>query len=243
MKRHLAIGLVLVLLAGAAMTAEAQEAKDILARMIEAQGGRATLAAIQDSTTSGALEMVAMGMSGSATIYQKEPSKMRVDIEIAGMMITQAFDGEKAWMTNPQTGTTEEMPEALAQETKRQALGVDATLHPEKYGITFVLKGKQKDGDKEYWVLEQTFSDGKTATLWVDPETYLLAKTRTKTQDVMGGGEVEADTVFGDYRKSGDITAAYKMTTYQSGAEVMRMVFSKIEYNTKLDDAFFKMPR
>ena len=155
-----------------------QTAKEVLAKMIEAQGGVKTLEAIKDTTITGTIEIVQMGVTGSLTLYQKEPNLMRIDIEVMGMVITQAFDGEVAWMTNPQTGATEPMPENFAREIKRQALGNDSLLHPEKYGITYEFKGKEKIEDKDYLLLEQTMSDGHKTTLYLDPVTYLTYKTK-----------------------------------------------------------------
>jgi outer membrane lipoprotein-sorting protein len=243
MKKFAVAGILLALVAGLTVTsAQAQDAKGLLDKMIQAQGGRAAMAAVKDQTITGSLEMVQMGMNGSVTMYQKEPDKMRIDIEIMGMIITQAFDGQKAWMTNPQTGSTEEMPETQGQSMRRQALGSDSVLNPEKYGITYELKAKEKIGDKEYFVLEQTYKDGTKATIYIDPGTYLVYKAKAKTQD-MTGADVEGETVFDDYKKEGDLMVAHKMITYQGGAEFIRMTFTKVTYNTKLEDAFFMMSK
>ena len=242
MKKFAVAGILLALLAGLTVSAQTPDVKGLSDKMIQALGGRAALAAVKDTTTSGTLEMVQMGMNGSVTMYQKEPDKMRIDIELMGMVITQAFDGQKAWMTNPQTGSTEEMPETQGQSMRRQALGNDALLNPEKYGITYVLKAKEKIGDKEYFVLEQTSKDGTKAMMYIDPGTYLIYKAKAKTQD-MSGADVEGETVFEDYRKEGDIMMAHKMITYQAGAEFLRMTFTKVTYNASLDDAFFKMSK
>jgi outer membrane lipoprotein-sorting protein len=191
----------------------------------------------------GSLEMVQMGMNGSITIYQKEPNKMRMDIELMGMVITQATDGEKAWFTNPQTGAVEEMPGKQAEDMKRQALGIDAALHPEKYGITFAFKGKEKVGDKEFLVLVQSFKDGQASTVYIDPATYLTFKTKTRTTDMATGSEVEAETIAEDYKKVGDTLVAHKMTVFQNGAEFLRMTFVKVATNAGLEDSLFKMPK
>jgi hypothetical protein len=239
MKKALMAGIVLALLAGLVANAQAQDVKEVLEKMIQAQGGRAALTAIKDTTITGALEMTAMGMNGSVTMYQKEPDKMRIDIEIMGMVITQAYDGQRTWMTNPQTGATEDMPEVQAASMRRQALGSDSLLAPEKFGITYTLKAKEKSGDKEYIVLEQAFKDGNKATLYIDPVTFLIFKTKAKTQD-MTGADVEAETFYEDYKKVGEAVAAHKMITNQNGSEFLRMTFTKVVYNTKIDDAFFK---
>jgi outer membrane lipoprotein-sorting protein len=242
MKKFLVAAVLLAVLAGTVQYAQAQDARAVLDKMIEAQGGRAALAAIKDSTTSGTLEMVQMGMNGSVTMYQKEPDKMRIDIELMGMLITQAYDGQKAWMTNPQSGSTEEMPETQAASMRRQAMGSDSVLNPEKWGITYALKGKEKVGDKDYILIEQTYKDGTKAVIYIDPVTYLVARAKAKTQD-MTGAEVEGETVFEDYKKVDGVMVAHKMITYQGGAEFLRMTFSKVTNNSKLEDSFFSMSK
>lgn len=246
MKKLLSLSLcALFLIAFVAAPASSQttkEAKELLAKWIEAQGGAETLAAIKDTTIIGTIQMVSMGINGSVTMYQKEPNKMRLDIEVMGMVITQAFDGEVAWMINPQTGTAETLPDNAAQELKRQALGNDALLNPEKYGIAYAFKGKEKTEEKEYLVLEQTTSDGHKTTFYLDPSTYLAYKSKG-TSLGQAGVEVMAESVFGDYKKVDGVVMAYSLTTYQDGQEFMKMTINKVAFNSNLDDAFFKMSK
>ena len=131
----------------------AQTADQVLEKMIAAQGGRKALEAIDDTTYSGTMEMPQMGMSGSMTMYQKEPDKMRLDIEIMGMMVTMAYDGKIAWTVDPNTGAASEMPEKQAKDTKRQAMGNAVFLNPKKLGITYAFKGKEKVRDKDCLVM------------------------------------------------------------------------------------------
>lgn len=231
----------LALLCGWASLARAQDASGILAKMIEAQGGRKALEAVRTTIATGSMEMVQMGLAGGLTLYQKEPDKLRIDIEVMGMVITQAFDGEKAWMTDPQSGTTQEMPETMTRSLKRQALGSDSLLDPGKVGIAYAAKGREKVGDRDCFVLEQAFADGTKAALYVDAVSHLLLKSKAKAQDPVSGADVDTETLYSDYRKVGDTTAAFRITSFQNGAEVARMSFSKIESNAPLEDAFFKM--
>ena len=221
-------------------TGFSQEASDILKKMVEAQGGKKVLEKIEDMTSSGSLEMIQMGMSGSITMYKKEPNKVRMDIEVMGMIITQAFDGETAWMVNPQTGSKEEMSEEQAENMNRMALGADALLYPEKYGISFAYKGKEKIEEKEYLVLEQTFSDGHKATLYIDPKTYLTYKTKSTTMNQMGV-EVESETFESDFKKVDGMTIAYSITIFQDSEEFMKLTLTDITFNSGLEDSLFKM--
>jgi outer membrane lipoprotein-sorting protein len=230
------------LLAFITAPAHSQTAKDILAKYIEAQGGAKALAAINDTTISGNMDLAAMGLSATLTMYQKEPNKMRMDIEVMGMVITQAFDGEIAWMVNPQTGATEQLPENMTQEFKRQALGNQALLNPDKFGIKYDFAGKEKIDDKEYLVLTQTTADGHVTTMYIDPATYLTYKTKGKALD-QSGNEVMAESIVGDYKKVDGVLLAHSMTTYQDGQEYMKMTITKVAFNSGLEDSLFQMAK
>ena len=251
MKKFIALSLVTLFLFAfvAAQATKSQapaktskEAQKLLNKYIEAQGGEKTLAGIKDTTITGTMQVSQFGMSGTVTMYQKEPNKMRIDVEIAGTAITQAFDGEVAWMTNPQTGATETLPENMTKEFKRQALGNDALLNPGKYGITYAVKGKEKIEEKEYLLLEQTTPDGHKITFYLDPSTYLPYKAKGTTLG-QAGVEVMGESIFGDYKKVDGVVMAHSMTTYQDGQEYAKMTFTKVVFNSNLEDAFFKMAK
>ena len=232
-----------MLLATAAAAVQAQTVKEVLDKMIQAQGGRTALAAVKETVVSGTMDMVTLGVSGGLTMTMKEPDKMRLDIEIMGMVLTQAYDGEKAWTINPQMGgAPQEMDAKQAADFKRQALGNESILAPEKFGITYALKGKEKIKDKDYLVLEQGYQDGEKVTLYIDPDTYLLFKSRGKSTD-QNGAEIESETFMTDYRMENGLMVAHTMSVLQSGAEFMRMNFTKVAYNTGIPDAFFKMAK
>jgi outer membrane lipoprotein-sorting protein len=219
---------------------KSQSAPDILQKMIDAMGGRKVLEKIEDTTISGSMELTQMGLSGTITVYQKEPNKSRFDIEVMGMLITQAFDGEIAWGVNPQTGMTEEMPEEQAEYMKRQSLGNAVFLYPEKMGITFSYKGKENIEGKDYLVLEQAYADGYKSTIYIDPDTYLAFKGKGLTLNNMGV-EVEAETFFSDYKKVDGIMTAHTLVTYQDGEEFMTMTITEVKFNSALEDSLFAM--
>ncbi len=224
----------------AAVPCFGQSVQDVLNKMIDAGGGRKFLESVKDSTMTGTMELAQMGMSGTITMYQKEPNKMRMDMEIMGMVITQAYDGQKAWMTNPQTGATEELPEAQAKDMARQALGSEALLNPQKLGITYKLLPKATLDGKDYLALEQTMADGHKSVIYVDPATYLTYRVDT-TAVGQAGVEVKVESYQSDYRKIGQAMVAHAMRIVQDGAEFAKMTITKITYNTPLDDSLFAM--
>lgn len=217
----------------------AQKVGDVLEKMIEAQGGRKALGNIKDTTMVGTMEIAMAGMSGSLTMYHKEPNKMRMDFEMMGMVITMAYDGETAWWVNPQTGATEEMPMDQAEGIVRQAWGNDILLNPEKHGVTYELTGKETLEGKEYYLIKQSFPDGWSMTSYIDAQTYLTYKS-VSTQLQMGV-EVETEAFISDWKKVDGIMTAHMVKSFAGGEEVMTMSFTEVKYNTGIEDSIFKM--
>jgi len=241
MKKILSVCLFsLLMFSWMATPAISQSADDVLNKMIEALGGRKALEGIKDTTMTGTMELTQMGLSATVTSYRKNPNKTRMDIEVMGMVITQAFDGQTAWMVNPQTGSSEEMPEQFAEYSKRDSLGDEAYLNPKKYGITYALKEKESIEGREYLVLEQTFADGFKATLYIDPKTYLVYKSKSKALNQMQV-EVDQETVQADYKKVNGMMIPHTVTIFQDGEEFGLMTVAEVKYNTGLEDSFFQM--
>lgn len=220
------------------LPAHAQKAEDILEKMIKASGGREALATVKDTTVRGTIEVIQFGATAPMTIYQKEPNKYRLEMEIMGFQITQVFDGQRALMTNPQTGEIMELPPEQTKSMMKQALGNDSILHPDKYGISYTYKGEETVDGKKCLVLEQNFQDGDTVTMYLDASTYLPYKSKYKTL-TQSGTEIEGETLFSDYRQVGDTVVAHSLVQLQAGAEYARITISEVVYNSGIDDALF----
>jgi len=231
-----------LLLSFTAIPGYSQDASSVLEKMIKASGGRKALENIKDTTISGTFDITQMGMEGTMTISHKEPNMFRQDIEIMGMVITNAFDGEVGWMINPQTGAAEELAEDLQGQAKRGALGYGSAilLHPEKYGITYKLKGEETVDDVKCVVLEQAYSDGHIALMYIDASNYLVYRTRQPSLNQMGV-EVETDVIFSDYKDVDGYPSPHLVTIFQDGEEFAVMTVSEIKYNSGFEDSFFKM--
>jgi outer membrane lipoprotein-sorting protein len=230
----------LILLSLATSPGFSQKAADILEKMIEAQGGRKVLEGIKDTTLSGSAE--AMGVSVTITMYKKEPNKIRYDAEAAGIAMTYAFDGEIAWKIDMGSPTPTEQTGKDAADAKREAQGYAAILHPEKYGITYILKGKEKIEGKDYFVLEQTIpGDIKTAQ-YVDTETYLVYKIESSYLNRKGVAAKD-ETFMSDYKEVDGVMIAYSLTIPFEGEEPMKFIITKVSFNTGLDDSLFKMSK
>ena len=215
-----------------------QDAKTIMEKNLEAQGGRKLLGSIKDITMTGTLEIVAQGLTGDFSTYWK-PGKRRFDLEVMGMVITQAYDGETAWMLNPQTGSIEDMPESAAASTKRDAMGIEAALNPEKFGITYEYKGKESIEGKEYFLVITKFEDGFSSTSYIDTQTYLTYKSKATVVDDMTGSEVEVESFASDYKEANGMMIAHTSIQYRDGEEYLSISVSEVKTNTGIEDSLF----
>lgn len=239
MKRIFSLGLLVVfLLSSAALPGLSQTADEVRAKMIEAMGGEQAFKKVQDMTISGTAELTTQGLSGTITVYKKEPNKRRLDFEVMGMIITQAYNGEIAWMVNPQTGAVEDMPEEGAAEWKRESMPIDSLLDPQKYGITFTYKGKEQVEGRDHFVLEQTYPDGFKATIYCDSETYLVTKSRSTVTGSMG--DIEVEQYSSDYKKVNGITMSHSSVQYRDGEEYLKFTIEEVKINTGLEDSLFE---
>ena len=220
-----------------------KEAMAVVDKMIAAMGGRRVLESIKDMTVSGETELSVAGMILTApiTIYQKYPDKVRVDLSLPdyNMNITQAYDGQKGRYTNPQAGgAAEDMPDHMARQLARQAGENEALLHPEKRGVTYLLKPKATLEGKDYIVLEQTLADGHKTTFYIDPQTSLPYRTMSRAFDV-SGAEVDAETYSSDYRKVAGTMVPHALRVVQNGADVQRLTVASVTCNANLQDSLF----
>jgi len=156
----LAIILVLFILILNILPAGAQAEKDIMEKMVAAMGGREALSQVKDSKITGTMEIIQFGLSLPMTIYQKEPDKFRLEMEVKGYSVVQVYNGEKAQVSNLQTGEIIDLPPDQARGMKKEALGNRVWLEPDKYGITYVYKGEETVDGKKCYILDQKFSDG-----------------------------------------------------------------------------------
>lgn len=221
---------------------DSQTLDEIRKEMIQAQGGKAAIENIKDMKVTGTIEVPQQELSVSFTQYKKEPDKRRIEMKVMGIVQVQGFDGIIAWELNSQTGKAVKIPGEDAIDIKRGSLALQWILYPEKYGISLVFEGREKIDSKYYLVLEQVYSDGDKAIFYVDPETYLIFKIKSKMLDEMMV-EVETETFLSDYKSVKGYIMAHKMISFIRGKEYMRMVFNKVKLNTGLRDHLFMMQK
>jgi hypothetical protein len=192
---------------------------------------------ITSRTGKGSIEIPDAGMSGSIQVYEKAPNMNAVVIDLGGMMIRQAFDGTIAWEDNPQTGMTEKTGSELA-DAKREA-----TFNPElkmkQLYPKMTVRGKEKVGTADAWVLDAVPADGKPVVFYLDAESGLplrMDATRDTPQ-----GPIAVQAYLEDYRVVDGMKVAFVLRQV-TPMFTMVMRLTEVKHNVTLDDKMFKKP-
>lgn len=224
--------------------ASAQTADEIIKKNIDAKGGLSKLKSIKTIRLTGLFSMPPMGIEDATiTVVAKRPNLIRMDIEVMGMVVVRAFDGETAWQIMPtQMGDMEtgEMPEDDAKEMKRESDFDGYLIDYKKKGHKVELIGKEDMEGTEVYNLKVTLKDGYVVNFYFDTNNFLELKSKAKTS--FQGQDMEGETFYSDYKEVAGILFSHSIEMKLDGQTSQQVIFEKIELNVDVEDDYFKMP-
>ena len=235
---------IIALVIGLAVTvpAAAQTVDEIIAKNTAAKGGAEKLKAVKTVRMTGKMTL-APGVEAPIVMELQRGGGMRMDITVQGMVLSQGYDGTKAWLVNPLQGSKAPQ-EMSADDTKaiEEQADIDGPMIDYKAkGHTVELLGKDKVEGSDAYKVKVTMKNGTVRTFYIDAEHFLEIKEESKR--MQRGTEVEGDTIYGDYKEVGGMMFAHSIDGGQKGAPArQKVVVDKIEINVPLDASRFKMP-
>ncbi|MCX6154713.1 MAG: outer membrane lipoprotein-sorting protein [Candidatus Kapabacteria bacterium] len=180
-----------------------------------------------------------MGMSGAMNFFVKKPNKIRIDMDMQGKTIIQAFDGEKGWSVNPFMGTdTNELDKETSSQLQSQInIFGDRLINYKQLGITLSLVGVESVDGTDCYKIKAVEKDQKEFTYFVDRSSYKTLQMKAKMQGP--NGEMELTTNLKEYK---DFSGVQIPTLMEIDAQMMTMkiTFTKIEFDKNIDDSVFK---
>jgi len=242
MLRHLLATLALASLAPVA--ASAQTADELVAKNLAAKGGLEKIKAVQTMRVTGTMPVI-QGAEAPFVMEMKRPNQIRLDVNYQGMTTTQAFDGTVGWQVLPGSGRRE--PQVLPQEAVKQFASqadMDGPLVDyQSKGHKVEYVGREKVEGTDTYVLKVTLKSGEVNRIFLDAEQYLEIRSEGKSRGPTGG-ELEIETLIGDYREvAGLMLPHMRESGPKGGTQKMKMTIQKVEVNVPVDDARFKMPK
>ena len=223
----------------AAMPAQAMPTVDqILDKYVQALGGKAAMEKLTSTASKGTFELPTFGASGSAELWEKAPNKTALKLDIPGFgIVQQGFNGTVAWSQDPQSGLREKTGAELASEK------LDAEFYkPLKLKQLYPkisVKGKDKVGEKDAYVLEATPAEGSTETWYFDVTSGLLMRQDIERETPQGKMAIQ---VFQEDYKDVDGVKIPHTVRQVTPAFTIIIKLDEVKHNVAIDDAKFTKP-
>jgi hypothetical protein len=229
-----------------ASASSAQTVDEIVARHIDARGGRDKLAAIQTVKTTRTVAS-GIGTTLKVIVYKKRPALLRLEqgAAQAGAPLTpRGMNVESVW--DLVQGKVVPRAPQLAAEAREVDGDFDGILVDwREKGHTVTLAGKEPLPGGDTFKLNVTLKSGLTRTIYLDAKTY-LDRRHTGVLNLPGGRRFDITIDFDNWRDVEGVKFPFDITEERTGKEpVVTLVTytEKIELNLPMDDALFAPPR
>ncbi len=210
----------------------------VLDKYVEAVGGKAALEKITSRQVKGVFDIAAMGASGTFTSWAKAPNKAATTIDVPGFgVIQQGFDGTVAWENNPMIGMRDLSGTELA--TRKRESTFHQELKMKELYDKIEVKGKQKIGEKDAYVLEATPAEGKVEKLYFDVQSGLLVRMDAERESPQGSALVE--TSFDNYKEVDGVKVPFALKQVMPQFTI-ELKFDEVKHNVEIEDTKFAKP-
>lgn len=230
-----------LVLARLAAGADAPTVDSILARHVEAAGGKEAMEKVHSRRVQFKVESETMGNS-EGEILAQTPDRQRSHIDLgAGGVIDEGFDGTVAWVKNPWQGLRVKTGDELAK-VKRDARFYRELNYKSAYP-DLAYKGDEKVGDEECWLLESKPTPSSKEKFWFSTKTALLLRQESQYEGANGPVTINALPL--NYKTFDNLKfpGALKLK-FSNGSQEFEftMKFTEVKNNVEIDSAKFAKP-
>jgi hypothetical protein len=188
---------------------ELPPAKEVIAKHIQAIGGREAILKQTALRAKGKLDIISQGVKGEFEVLRTKPNKqlIRIVIPDAGQ-IDIAFDGQVGWLTSPFTEPQLLEGKMLAQA--RDESDFYSALHEEQNFQSMATVAKTQFDGKECYQVKLVYKSGRQTTEYYDVKTGLQAGLQSTQESPQGA--IDTTTRLADYTKFGETLQPRKIT-------------------------------
>ena len=222
-------------------TLSAQTVAEIVSKHINALGGEDKLSKLKSAQIVATVAVATFEVKGTTTVLQNKG--IRIEQEIQGMKMIQAFDGNTAWAVNPMLdgGKAVKLPAEQSANLKEQ-MDLTGLYNYKEKGYKVEFKGEDIHQGEPVYVISVTMPDGNAATNFLSKNTYLTLKTTIK---ILGedGNEVESNIYTSDYKVVDGIVTPHSIEIDGTGTPgVIKTHITSVRYNIDIDPSIFTFP-
>lgn len=223
-----------------AASIKAQTADDIIAKHLDAIGGKEKLKGINTVKMESTMEV--MGNEAPSTTIIVNGKGFRNESEFNGQKMIQVYTDKGGWMVNPMTGsdTPQAMPEEQSKVGQTQIYIVPFLDYAAK-GYKAELAGQEKVGAVNAYKVKLTDPAGNATTFYFDPSTYYIIQA-TRTAEMMGQ-QMDVTTNYSDFKKTDyGWVVPQTMEINMGGQFSLTSKVKNVEVNKDVDPGIFDMP-
>lgn len=221
---------------GTAAVAEDLSLDELIARHIEARGGKAAWQKVENVRISGDFE--SFSKVNPFTRINVNDRRFHMEYHLGDHPVTKAHDGEVAWWINPMRDPgVKKIKEPDLAVVERQRDFPNPLFHADKYELTLV--GASEIDGLDTLQIDLKRDDGSSESWHLDPSSYLEVARVSPGSDF--GRPMPQRTFYDDFRTvEGVVIPHYQETQWYTRNRVQHV--KTAELNVELDPAIFHMP-
>ncbi|MGH9839872.1 MAG: hypothetical protein ACREEM_13905 [Blastocatellia bacterium] len=210
----------------------------VLDRYVEALGGKAAIEKLTSRTAKGRLEMASMGLKGTIEIYATAGDKTLTVLNLAGIgEIREGYGARSGWSRDPINGFREKKGVELALVKRGSVFHRDLKLR-ELYA-KMELKGKEKAGERDAWLVIATPAEGAPEKMYFDTQNGLMIRSDVEIESPQG--KMPFEIYFEDYRAVDGMKIPFVVRRVHP-AMSMTVRLDEVKHNLAIEDAKFDRP-
>lgn len=214
-------------------------AAEVIARSIEASGGKENYSKVKSLVAKGELSIPQAGLTGSLEVYQRADGAGLMKVEIPGVGDQQiGASKDTVWQASQITGA--EILEGVRADQIRMELSVNAfALYEQLFDKSECTGVEEFEGQKCYVVRSQK-GDNPPVTDYFSVENARHMGSQMTVESPMG--KMKVVSVKSDFKSVGDFTFSHKAVTKLPNGMTQEVVIKSIDINADIPESTFALP-
>lgn len=214
---------------------ETQRVTSIIAKVIDAYGGKDVIEGIQSINAKGKIEAFMLHDQGTYEYYFKRGRKLRVETKYAKSTEYRVLNGDRGYRGTDRLSLEEVSgPRYLSIVYQYKHINILHDLLAGAYQVRSVSGPVAADNVEAFRLVDK---EGAVMDIFVDTRMFLIIKVTAYFS--ADNKQTDLTSEFSDFRQVGKSVFPFKITNYAGGLKVAQTVIEAYLLNPDIPDSFF----